>query len=516
MKKQIIKKAFLSIAACAVVLSLQGCGEDRAGDLGDANNTKNNLGNTGTEDKPTVLGVKNKTPDDSDGDGIPDKKEREGYKNPGIPGVGDTITTNPDKWDTDGDGISDGCEIYMDKEHCGITPKYNKPTNPNNPDTDGDGIKDGDELLEGIGDGPITDPRDPDTDHDGLSDGDEINAPGAPQNLVKVKTDPTNPDSDDDGLSDGVEVESKIKTDPLNADTDGDGVTDGIEVCGTNDPNTGYGNGKVTSTNADIEIKDGATFYTDKLATLVNHYDGSTTCANPADYNQDGTIDAKDPNNDSDGDERPNKAEKDKNTDPLNSGKDYDKTTITPDVNDSIENRYYYPWITQTPDGKKMTDANFVYVPKDDSKGFWMAKYLAVYTNDEENSVKFVKGDDKVDNISLSDAKKLVENSENDLKIDRNISLPTKTQYLDLLKAKDSINSDCLKIKNKVGDANMPISYNETICELIPTSDNSVNQEFKKDGTVYIYSKANITDDSSSEPNQNTHFRAATDYLNSK
>ncbi|MBN1399173.1 MAG: OmpA family protein [Bacteroidetes bacterium] len=113
------------------------------------------------------------------------------------------IGTNPDNFDTDGDGLGDGDEVrkYM--------------TSPLKADSDNDGLSDADEVMK-----YKTDPLKMDTDGDGLSDGDEVN---------KYKTDPLKVDTDGDGLSDGDEV-TKYKTDPLKADTDGDGLTDGNEV----------------------------------------------------------------------------------------------------------------------------------------------------------------------------------------------------------------------------------------------------------------------------------------------
>jgi outer membrane protein OmpA-like peptidoglycan-associated protein/opacity protein-like surface antigen len=113
------------------------------------------------------------------------------------------LGTDPNNWDTDGDGISDGDEVL----------KYH--TNPLKKDTDGDGLSDYDEIFK-----YHTDPLKVDTDGDGLSDGDEV---------LKYHTDPLKVDTDGDGLSDGDEV-LKYHTDPLKVDTDGDGLTDGEEV----------------------------------------------------------------------------------------------------------------------------------------------------------------------------------------------------------------------------------------------------------------------------------------------
>ena len=119
--------------------------------------------------------------------------------------------TDPNKADTDGDGIIDGQETMT-----GVW-EYNDRvgTNPVVADTDGDGLSDGVEINQ-----YDTDPNNPDTDYDGLMDGAEIN---------NFLTDPLNMDSDNDGLSDGDEI-SLMGTDPLDIDTDNDGLTDGNEV----------------------------------------------------------------------------------------------------------------------------------------------------------------------------------------------------------------------------------------------------------------------------------------------
>jgi hypothetical protein len=75
-------------------------------------------------------------------------------------------------------------------------------------------------------------------------------------------------------------------------------------------------------------------------------------------------IDALDPMNDSDEDKRPNLTETQKGTDPL-------------DPNS------FYPWIYETPKGKAMEKAGFVYVPAIDANGgFWMSRYEAQKTTE--------------------------------------------------------------------------------------------------------------------------------------
>jgi outer membrane protein OmpA-like peptidoglycan-associated protein len=156
---------------------------------------------------------------DRDVDGLLNSQERE-------------LGTDPDKADTDGDGISDGTEVTVlktdprkaDSDNDGIPDNEERLTTKTNPlkaDSDGDGLNDGEELTT-----HKTDPLKADTDGDGLSDKDE---------LVRSKTDPFKTDTDGDGLKDGEELKSH-KTDPLKADTDGGTVDDGAEVSRKSNP----------------------------------------------------------------------------------------------------------------------------------------------------------------------------------------------------------------------------------------------------------------------------------------
>ncbi len=146
--------------------------------------------------------------------------------------------TDPLKFDTDGDGLSDGDEVL----------KYH--TDPLKMDTDGDGLSDGDEVLR-----YHTDPLNPDTDGDGLTDGEEV---------LKYHTRPLSPDTDGDGLTDGDEV-LKYHTDPLNPDTDGGGVSDGAEVLrGTNplDPSDDFVGNAIILERGKSSVLHGVTFLT--------------------------------------------------------------------------------------------------------------------------------------------------------------------------------------------------------------------------------------------------------------
>ncbi|MDQ3694935.1 MAG: hypothetical protein M3464_15105 [Chloroflexota bacterium] len=88
---------------------------------------------------------------DRDGDGLFDEDEETVYE------------TDPDDPDTDGDGASDGEEVYYESD------PLDRNDRPRREDTDGDGLHDADEVN--LYD---TDPNDPDTDEDGIDDGEEV------------------------------------------------------------------------------------------------------------------------------------------------------------------------------------------------------------------------------------------------------------------------------------------------------------------------------------------------------
>ncbi len=141
---------------------------------------------------------------------------------------GNDYVLNPLCSDTDDDGIPDGVEIangfdpsnpldaLQDFDNDGLSniDEYNSGLNFRKWDTDGDGLSDGAELLV-----YHTNPLIQDTDSDGLDDNVELG----------LGTDPCKPDTDGDGLLDGEEV-NIFHTNPLLADTDGDGFNDGVEI----------------------------------------------------------------------------------------------------------------------------------------------------------------------------------------------------------------------------------------------------------------------------------------------
>ncbi|MDH4658220.1 hypothetical protein J7S19_06280 [Corynebacterium pyruviciproducens] len=236
---------------------------------------------------------------DSDKDGITDKDEESGAKNPF-----NNEPTDPNKADTDGDGIKDGDEVDGSKNvHFG-----NKPTNPNKADTDGDGLTDGEEIngnpqvpsitikdKDGntkVISGPFyTDPNNADTDGDGISDGDEL----------KNGTDPTNKDTDGDGIPDG---QDKYPTDATNGgninpnpiaegtpDWDNGSTPAGKDITLPNkgdkyDPNAGYtvdvknsnpANGGATASidkDGNLTVKPGSAKYGDTITVTVKDKTG--------------------------------------------------------------------------------------------------------------------------------------------------------------------------------------------------------------------------------------------------
>jgi outer membrane protein OmpA-like peptidoglycan-associated protein len=113
-------------------------------------------------------------------------------------------------WYPRGDALLD-----RDDDGLGNADEEALGTNPDKRDSDGDGLADGDEVLR-----HRTNPIAADSDGDGLSDYDEINV---------FSTNPARRDTDRDGLDDRAEIGGL--TDPLKPDTDGDGILDGADRC---------------------------------------------------------------------------------------------------------------------------------------------------------------------------------------------------------------------------------------------------------------------------------------------
>jgi hypothetical protein len=227
-----------------------------------------------TNERELVLGT-NMTNADTDGDGLKDGFDSEGF---GEANHG----TNPLKNDTDGDKLLDGAEVegwnvrLIDEDE--ITTNYHVTSDPKDNDTDDDGLADSreyflrsdptrahtdadnldDQLEDVLGttaseydsdkdrmsdyaesqysyhatwvneSGIIQsqpfycDPLSNDTDEDGLSDYDEV---------YTYFTNAANMDTDEDALIDFEEVHT-YGTVPLDSDTDDDGLSDGFEVNG--------------------------------------------------------------------------------------------------------------------------------------------------------------------------------------------------------------------------------------------------------------------------------------------
>jgi hypothetical protein len=117
--------------------------------------------------------------------------------------------TNPNLWDTDGDGLGDGSEVrgvFVPAANATFT------SNPLVNDTDGDGLGDGFEIL-GWGGGIASNPNATDTDRDGAWDGNFTVGPEGMPNQTTFN-----------------EGEWRNGTNPLKQDTDGDGIPDGWEL----------------------------------------------------------------------------------------------------------------------------------------------------------------------------------------------------------------------------------------------------------------------------------------------
>ncbi len=158
------------------------------------------------------------TPTDSDGDGIPDKVEKKGWTVKVFVGSASinntsgtwqqnsksyTVTSDPHKADTDGDGLCDLQELR-------------NRTDPRNPDTDGDGLSDAAELGTWG-----SSPTNVDTDKDSFN----------PTITIKNNTETAtiNQANSNSAFWDGNEV-SNYGTSPTLFDTDGDGYSDYTEV----------------------------------------------------------------------------------------------------------------------------------------------------------------------------------------------------------------------------------------------------------------------------------------------
>ncbi len=157
-------------------------------------------------------------------------------------GVWEGVGSNETNWlvaDTDDDGLFDGLEVALVRQHPhggGYDPVAVAQTY----DTDEDSISDGDEFrIWG------TDFLDDDSDDDDYLDGEELNQGAKPPveygdsaDDYIMYNDPDRDgmnnavdyDSDNDGLIDEDETAARVNTDPYDYDTDDDGYSDGYEV----------------------------------------------------------------------------------------------------------------------------------------------------------------------------------------------------------------------------------------------------------------------------------------------
>jgi hypothetical protein len=213
---------------------------------------------------------------DTDSDGITDEAEDlDGDQlHNWIEHISD-IGTSPIIWDTDGDGMPDGWEVFngtnqlmpdsqddIDLDMLTNLEEFENRTRPNNYDTDGDGLTDGEEILIGF--------------HGELIEG-KYNSNS---NAKKYYTDATTNDTDSDGINDTFEVR-ELKTNASSADTDGDGILDPEELAHGKD-------GFITNPRSDDTDND---FLTDKDE--IDRIWGYNTKPTKADEDNDGLLDGE-------------------------------------------------------------------------------------------------------------------------------------------------------------------------------------------------------------------------------
>ena len=238
----------------------------------------------GVNDKIDAFPLDPEHNSDVDKDGIPDLIDPDD-DNDGTPDRTDIFPYDPTEWeDTDSDGIGNNADTDDDNDGYEDVIEIKAGTNPKDKedfpdDTDGDGLSDLEEKARG------TDPENIDTDGDGVDDFKDafpLNPNFTTDTDEDGIADAIDPDDDNDGVPDEVDA---FPLDPKeNLDTDGDGI----------------GNNKDTDDDGDG--------YSD-LDEYVSGTDPLNAADNPQDADQDGISDTKeamlgtDPNNpDTDGD----------------------------------------------------------------------------------------------------------------------------------------------------------------------------------------------------------------------
>jgi large repetitive protein len=235
------------------------------------------------DSQETTLGTDANDPD-TDGDGVDDGAEV--GPNPGSPidtdadGIIDALESSVT--DTDGDGVANQADpangnpcvpnanhaacLAYDSDGDGLTNAQEDTlgTNRNVADTDGDGTNDGAEIggnvnapLDTDGDGTINalESAVTDTDGDGIvNQNDAANNNPCVPNAGSAACLAT--DSDGDGLTNGQE--DALGTSRTNADSDGDGANDGAEVGGNvNSPLDTDGDGAIDALESSVTDGDG-------------------------------------------------------------------------------------------------------------------------------------------------------------------------------------------------------------------------------------------------------------------
>ncbi|HUK12057.1 MAG TPA: OmpA family protein [Thermoanaerobaculaceae bacterium] len=156
-------------------------------------------GNSGAKDftnAEVLLGYSfGRPPRDSDGDGVPDKRD----KCPNTP-KGAIVDADGCPKDSDGDGVPDGIDRCPDTPKGAIVDQYGCPK-----DSDGDGVPDGIDRCPDTPKGAIVDehgcPKD--SDGDGVPDGID-RCPDTPKGVI-VDEHGCPKDSDGDGVPDGID-----------------------------------------------------------------------------------------------------------------------------------------------------------------------------------------------------------------------------------------------------------------------------------------------------------------------